>query len=831
MTMDDQAEQAVEIGRENAHLISLGKAWCTHIRADRSGWGVGMIEEMTGLPVTGGRFTCDFAGHPVGFAGLRLAATALDFYKDNCKGCAHREPGNRVPNLSTWAEPLLVERTKQEQAREAARQAALEERQQRADHRTLVAASLPATSQEIVGLINRIDLEASDTDAQESIRNLARLAPDAFADDIKTMLDSDARRLRSAVLLDVIVLVEPPGGSRLHELCLDAVREGWGRDEGCRYLSEHGLETDLDQGLLDAVVFHAAPTVQLMFHTPGEPAALLRYHSVASDTVEQRVRALLGHGQAIRRAAAAAASQALVAADPTCGERLLTALLDGLRHEEDIHDQDRAGGEIASVVAVIVKHAPNSVDTAVERRWRRATPEYRSRLIDCFDSVVRRRSEQIPDEVGRIVVARAVTALSEPFGGLPGGRGDDYQIRASDLLKRAVRASPTEALQPNVLIGLLLDWLDRGGNLAEVDLTDPLAPLQQMAARARIGRIIRDIRDAVIALGQRDPSAFIAVCAEIYAGTETAPPVRAEVTRIAGSVAAATDALSDALPLIYTAMLGDDQLVRAAGVEAAAAETVMRAIPQESIPPLLAQAAVAGLADQFLIVVRAAIKAARRVPIDLINHRAATVQLLDRARAYATDRLHDHVVRDAFAAVHHLVRDDERWLDPTRAAVLKILKLMPAHSARETLLRQGWLESHDNWPDAAIHSLRLDDESGYEHLGDEDKEALLEKVGRRHLASHQIDTLAAGEIEASKFDWRRALLAAECFSELGRPDLSVQTIGAHLESVPNTIEQQATRRSMEKVQLVYGFEEAVALRRHDTQREVLERVEQLCADQ
>ena len=27
--MDDQIEQAVAIGRENEHSISLGKAWCT----------------------------------------------------------------------------------------------------------------------------------------------------------------------------------------------------------------------------------------------------------------------------------------------------------------------------------------------------------------------------------------------------------------------------------------------------------------------------------------------------------------------------------------------------------------------------------------------------------------------------------------------------------------------------------------------------------------------------------------------------------------------------------------------------------------------------------
>ena len=826
--MDDQVEQAVEVGRENAYLISLGKAWCTHIRADRTGLGVGMVEEMTGLPVTGGRFTCDFARQPVGFSGMRLEATALGFYEDNCKGCAHREPGNRVPNLSTWAEPLLAERADREVAQEAALQAALAERQRRADQRTLTAASLPATSQEIVGLINRIDLESSDTEAQESIKNLARLAPDTFANDIKEMLYADVRTLQSAVLLEVLLSVEQLDGPRLHELCLDAVREGWGRAAGCQYLSEHGLQADIDQELLDAVVFHAAPTVQLMFHTPGEPAALLRYHSLASGAVEQRVRELLGHGQAIRRAAAAAASQALVAADPTCGERLLTALLDGLRHAEDMYDPDRAAGEIASVVAVILKHAPDFVDAAVERRWRRATPEYRSRLIDCYDFVVRRRSEQIPSEVGRIVVARAVTTLSEPLDHRPEGHGNDYQCRASDLLKRAVRASPTEALQPNVLIGLLLDWLDRNRNLAEPDPTDPLAPLHQMATRPRIGRIIRDIRDAMVALGQRNPSAFIAVWAEIYSGTETAAAVRAEAVQIVGRVAAASGAISDALPLIYTAMLGDDQLVRASGMEAA--EAVMRSIPQESIPPLLAEAAVAGLADRFLIVVRASIRAARRVPADLINHRDATVKLLSRARAYASDRLHDQMVQDAFTAVHHLVGHDERWLGPTRAAVLGIVKLMPAYNARQTMLRHGWLEPHDDWPDAAIHALRVDDDPGYEHLGDEDKEALLKKLGRRRLAPHQIDTLAAGELEASKFDWRRSLLAAELFSELGRPDLSVRIIGAHLESVPNTIEQQATRRSMEKVQLVYGFEEAVALRQRDAQREVLERVEELCAD-
>lgn len=833
MTEGDQIEQAVRIGQENAHLVSLGKAWCTHIRTDRSGWGVGMVEQMTGLPITGGRFTCDFARQPVQSAGMQLAMTALAFYEHNCKGCPDRAPGDRVPNLSTWAEPLLAERAEREKAEAAARQAALAERQKRTEFRTLVAASLPAASQQIVGLINRMDLDPFDADAHESIRDHAHLAPDAFTDDIKEMLCTDARVLQSSVLLDVLLEVDA-SGAQIHGLCLDAVREGWGISEGCRYLSEHGLQADLDQNLLDAIVFHAAPADALVYRTPGEPAALLHYHASAPDMVEHRVSELLRHGDSWRRAAAASASEALVATDPDCGQRLLTALLDGLRHPEDWDDNYRASGEIASVVAVILKHASELVDAAVERRWSRASAEYRARLLGCYGAVVPWGPEQLAAEVGRIVIARAVTALSEPLDQRSDSIDGDYQGRASDLLERGVRASPTDVVQQDVLIGLLLDWLERERNLdetelADTELTNPLAALEKMGAKARIGRVVRAIGNAVVAAGKRDPSAFVAICSDLYSGTQPAPLVRAEAVRLAGRVAAAPSTIGDALPLIYTAMLGNDQIVRAAGMEAA--ERVMRAMPSESIPPLLAEAVVTGLTDEYLIVGMAAVKAIREVPADLIDHRGASAKLLVAAASYASDRLRDRMVQDALASAHHFAQDDEQLLDPTRAVALEVVKRMPAYNARDTLCRHGWLELHDNWADAAIHALRIDDDPQYENLGDDDKELLLEKLGRCRLAAHQIDTLATGELEASKQNWRRSLLAAELFSELARPDLSVRMIDAHLESVPDTIEKQSTRRSMEMVLHVYGLEEAIVLRQEDARREILSRVEDLCAEQ
>ena len=643
--MENEIEETVQIGRQNQEMIALGKAWCTHIRTDRGDWGVGMVEEMTKLPVVGGRFTCDFARHP-GFGGMQLAATALGFYRDNCKGCPHRAPGNRIPNLSTWAEPLLDEYAEQERAAVAALEAELEERQKRAEFRLLVAASLPAASQEIVALMNRIDLDPSDTDAQETFRDLARLAPDVFAQDIKEMLYTDTRMLNSAVLLDALLSVDMPGGSQLHELCLNATREGWGRVEGCRYLSEHGLRADLDEDLLNAIVFHAAPGGHRMSRTPGEPAALLHYHSVSPDEVEDRVMALLRHGNAARRVAAAAASHTLLRADPACGGRLLRALLDGLRYEEGRYDEEPSAGKIAEVVSTIFRHAPRAVDAAIEKRWSRASHRYRSRLINCYDSGSRDGSQHLVADEASIVIARAVAALSEHPDLSADTRSDDYQILATCLLRKAVRACPTEALQQDVLIGLLLSWLNR--DPPEPDPTDPLAPLQQLATQARIKHVVRDIADAVVALGQRDAPAFMVVCSEIFSGAATIPSVRTEVVRIASRVAAASSAVNDALPLIYTAMLGDDQSVRAAGMEAA--KTAMQAIPHESIPPLLAQAVVAGLSDPYTIVVMSATSAAREVPADLINHRGAAARLLRIARSYAGEELRDRTVQDALTA-------------------------------------------------------------------------------------------------------------------------------------------------------------------------------------
>lgn len=827
--MNDEVARAMAIGRENEEIIALGKAWCTHIRTDRSGMGVGMVEEMTGLPITGGGFTCDYAQHPGGLAGMQLAASALGFYENNCRGCPHRAAGGRVPNLGTWAEPLIAERQRREDAEEEARRIVLAERESRAAHRRVVAASLNAAAQEVVDLVNRLDLDPADTDAAESLRAASRLAPDAFTDDVKAMLYADARVLRLPVLLDALLNLDSHDDpAALHSLCHDAVSEGWARAEGCRHLAEHGSPEDVDDELLDAVIFHAAPGGWSMFRTRGQPDALLHFHAVVPDAVEARVGALLRHGEAWRRAAAASAAGTILDRDQDAGMRLLSSFLDGLRYHEDWRDPDEAAGEVGSAVARLLRRDPVAVDAAINAKWAGASAEHRRRLIDCYDSLARHAVEPLSADAARVVLARAVSALSEPALETH-DLEEDYQGSASDLLKLAVPVSPTEALSADVVLGLLLVWLERERGFHEKEPIGPLGVLEKMGGEARLGGLVRDIADAAVLVGHRDPGGFLVACAELFEGTaSSSPTVRAEVVRMAGHVAkGSANHINDALPLIYTAMLGDEQVVRAAGVEAAA--EVMRALPSESIPPLLAAAAVAGLHDQYLIVVAAAIKAVQRVPADLIDHRAAAVQLMLAARAYAADRLRDQMVQDALNAAYRLSEADQELAELVRSIALEVVKLMPAYNARDTLHWHRWLESHDRWPDTAIHSLRMDTDLQYEHLGDDDKEALLARLGRRQLAERQIDALAEVEIEAGKFDRGRSLLGADALTELGRPDLSVKVVNEYLAAVPETIEKRALRRSVELTLLAYRLERAIQAGDAGDRVETTARLEELCA--
>ena len=317
------------------------------------------------------------------------------------------------------------------------------------------------------------------------------------------------------------------------------------------------------------------------------------------------------------------------------------------------------------------------------------------------------------------------------------------QLRASDLLALATSRAPVGALSADTLLGLLLTSIDREHVFHESPPTGPMAVLQQMGGEAQLGHLRRDIASAAANAAERIPKEFVSACSDLFAGTDANPWARAEIVRIVGRIARVShEYRSDCLPLVYSAMLGDDQGVRAAGIEAA--EQILHSLPHESVPPILAEAVAAGLADPYLVVVSAAIKAIDRVPPDLIDHRSLSMQLLNAAAAYAADRSRDRMVQDALRAANRLSRDDAEWHSLVRSMALGITRRMPAHTARDTLAWNRWLAEDDKWAEAAIDALRSDEDAQYEYLGDDDKTWLLAALGNSHLTAEQKAALGPG---------------------------------------------------------------------------------------
>ena len=825
--MDEEIEHAMSIGQENRDFIGLGKAWCTHIRTDRDVFGVGLLEEGTGLPISGGRFTCDYAASQDWVAAMQLSVSALNFYENNCRGCQHRSRSDRIPNLGTWAEQRLTERAQQQEAEAAVREAERAQATRRADHRRLVAGRLSAECQDVVDLINRIDLDGADVKAAESLLTLTKLNPEAFPDEIKQVLLLNARTLQSSSLLGALVQLSASGAGdtpELRSLCIDAVREGWARDEGCSHLSRYGAVEDIGDRLLDAVVSHAAPPGGVLLQQPGDPTTLVHFHSLAPTPVEAKLAEMLRHGDAWKRASAAAGLRAVLGTDSGAGPRLLPSLLDGLRHYQDRHDYSEATHEVESAVAAVIHDAPSVVAEAVHSRWPGATAEYRARMMACFGVAIRHTSAELPADVARVILRQAVEVLSEPYNHSVGGYQVDYQGRATDVLNQIVRVAPAEVLSSDVLLGLLLKWLENEQEFSGVQLFGPLAPLERVSLSAQLRHYIRDITDSVVAAGNRTPDRFVSVCKELYEGADSSPGVRAEAVRMAGRVAAQSLSVANAaLPLIYKAMLGEDQLIRASGMEAAG--KLMRALSSESVPPLLAAATAAGLSDQYFIVGDAAVEAMRDIPVDLIDRRRVAEDLINIAWTYAPDRIRDYMVRAAIYASRRLAREDQEMLGAVRSAVLRIIERMPATAARETLCSQRWLEEHPGWIDSAIQALRLDDDLRFESPDDRNRDGLLERLGRRRLGDQQFEALAEVQLEMSRRDRWWSLVAADVFGELGQPELGANMVAAHRDTVLDTIEKRDLRRFLDLVQLAFETEAAIAAADRDKRGEISDRLD------
>ncbi|MFC6776804.1 hypothetical protein [Methylobacterium gregans] len=207
MRRDDEIETYVAAGKRNAEVMMLMRNWCAHARAQRMG-GVGMIEQMTGLPISHFSMQCDHA--PAGgMAAFDFGDSALDFYDRNCATCVVRKPVG-LPNLSR----LVNER--EEQRRIAAARFQIEQAQAaealklRSDARAALRKDLDAVNQAIIDDLDAYDREHDEVD-RTRLSETARLAPERIHKKLVDLLFDQASASASLALvaLDVAAQVEP----------------------------------------------------------------------------------------------------------------------------------------------------------------------------------------------------------------------------------------------------------------------------------------------------------------------------------------------------------------------------------------------------------------------------------------------------------------------------------------------------------------------------------------------------------------------------------------------------------------------------------------------
>lgn len=181
------------------------------------------------LPITGGSLRCEHAKAPTSY-GVALAHSAVEFYESNCVGCPHRKPTEATEHLGTWADEIIAERKEHERQAEEARLAAEEARRLRREDRRLRFGIPDPTGQSILDLIDRVNGEHQDHEAEELLVRHAELSPGDFSDELLEHLTSEAVSVGNVALLEAVVAVFERDGrpwtSRMLDVAFGAVTAG-----------------------------------------------------------------------------------------------------------------------------------------------------------------------------------------------------------------------------------------------------------------------------------------------------------------------------------------------------------------------------------------------------------------------------------------------------------------------------------------------------------------------------------------------------------------------------------------------------------------------------
>lgn len=606
-------EEAYRLGEANAEVVRLARNWCSHLEVERARLsGVGIPEQLTGLPISPREFRCEYAAKQTTVFG-RAEDAALDFYDTNCVGCAHRIPVG-IPNLLTLVEARDAARREQEAAKAAAdrkRRAALDARDSR---RRAVIEGGGEVQKGLVELIEALDHDP-DTEKARRLTEAARASPRIFAGPLRDLLydlvtAGGMARIEGA--LGALQAVEPDQDT-LASVASAVVARGGAPRMAVQLVGRLAarMSTEEIAPCLSSLVHLAAPSPPLpgfSSHLPPDPRPLLAaFQSHRALVIEHVVRELRG-GSPWHRRDCAYAAETLIRADPCLVNEFGPELIRSILLEDDQHAHPRSAAELAMCAALDA--APEEVDRMVREAGSRSGAQARALLFGVFERYLR-FSERAKGQGGlEISIRHLVEAFSAP-------EEIDRLGEAARCIERVSRNHPDllgrhaeQLLGAAALIAERVDSDSEDTAVVETMVPVELRALEAMSRRQALIHALNEIVAALSRMTPRLPKEVGELLLETFESIgDRHDRLKAALVRGMGDTGTQRDGLRMALPSLYVGLMHQSTLVRAAAAEAYG--KISRQY-SEDLPDLAHEAFLLLLQDPYVIVHKAAVRALDR---------------------------------------------------------------------------------------------------------------------------------------------------------------------------------------------------------------------------
>jgi hypothetical protein len=617
-------DDALAQGRRNAETVELARRHCLHMTFVEWG-GQGMAEAVTGLPINMRRVECPQAQ---GGASGNLDWIATDFVRENCEGCAHRQPTGEVPNLAT----VVADRDEQAAAAAEASQAetdrAVAAWARRAERRRSLLASCDTAMSSVVNDLGILDSDPGvDADASVVAAALRRLtavaerAPEALASDvIDHMLDLVASFEIGSVLgpLRYVARSRNEFADRVLDVAVGTLRRSSQIEAGRCLVELSGAvrPESLDESVVRSLVYLAGMRSPRFPGQPApaqthDPAPLRAAAEIVPETVETTLRGLLpppgvrsslilppgedrspqgGYGAESDRAAAARSVTHLASTHPDLSAALVGDLIRNLGvdgtddyDEEPIHNVKRA---LATMLVLQV----GNVEEALEAEGRNSSDVVRARLFDVYELAAGwldpdggRREPGDP----RPADARSVSMFDELMSvatvRVAGDWGDEVAFSGAALVEQLAGDRPDLAAERlDQLLGCVLSAVESVEKpRPSADLLVPGRPVDGMAGLVAVARsssyssAAHRLLRAVEQIAAVEPLAVCQAISDVIAeqrdnerGVAVLWRLIPTLGRVGSRHGAEPGVLRCVLPTLHTYLVDQEAMLRAAALEA-----------------------------------------------------------------------------------------------------------------------------------------------------------------------------------------------------------------------------------------------------------------------